>query len=527
MNNDFCIKYEKKLISLLIIIVGLLFSILPLKFSTEFNVFIPGILLLASPIIYLLIWDENYFKPKDEMYLFSLIMLTILFNHYIFALKFNYPIGTDAPSTLRATNYFLSDNSFINFAKIGSVSYGFPGLYIFYTALTTVTGIDLYTLATYLHPAINMLVFFYLYMFIRNFFDPKLSLIAVFISGWEFTVFKFGFEYRTQSLAIVIYMTTLLLIVLDNKSKKLNDNNIAIKKSFSDYKYQTKNFNRIILKIIILILVASITIFHFVTCITFFITLLIIYLSYFISKKINWVNDMDISMSLIFLCFILFISYMIYIGHFFGNIFEFSMSLLKESFSSDIVATNGTVIHQSKTGGLKAYLYGPLVFWSTWFTRVLFIGSFLVYVKEVVKYRKKSSDLFIIGWAVVLILFMLLISVKGFELNPDRLYNFFAFPFSIILSFGLIRIMRSTDIKLKILFKTFISLFLVILVITSLLKLPHSIIGNTEPFRDNESVDFSRWNIDVPVKEKYNILHKDLTEVSGDNKFISYKYSPS
>lgn len=521
MNYKFYVINQKKLISLLVTIIGLLFSILPIKFDTGFNVFVPGILLLVSPIIYLLIWDSNFIEPKNEKYLLSLIMLTILFNHYIFALKFNYPIGTDAPYTLRATNYFLS-NSFINFTRISSVSYGFPGLYILYTTLTNITGIDLYILATYIHPSLNMLLFFYLYLFIRRFFDPKLSLIAVFISGWEFTVFQFGFEYRTQSLAVVVYLLILLLIVIDSESNKLKDYNMStVKKTVSECEHPN---NHMMIKLIILILVTSIIISHFVTSIVFLITILTIYFSCFISKKMNWVSNMNVSVSLLILCFILFIFYMLYIGHSFDNLIGFSVNLIKESFFSEACGSSDSTV-QSKTEGLHAFLYGPFVFLSTWFTRVLFLGSSFIYIKEVFKYRKKSSDLFVIGWAGVLILFILLISIKGFELNPGRLYNFFAFPFSIILSFGLISVMNLKNIKTKIPLKIIVSLFLVIFVITSLLKLPHSIIGNTEPFRNNETVDYSRWDTNVPIKEKYNISHKDLIGISGENKLISYKYS--
>jgi hypothetical protein len=111
-------------------------------------------------------------------------------------LRFDYPIGTDAPATLSTTRSFLSDSDKIEFGS--SPSAGSPGLYIIYTFLSDITKTGLLALATYLPPVINMASLVFFYIFIRRFFEPRSCLLAVFVSGWEHTVFKFGFEYRTQ-----------------------------------------------------------------------------------------------------------------------------------------------------------------------------------------------------------------------------------------------------------------------------------------------------------------------------------------
>lgn len=464
------VSQNKYLTSLFIVIFGFLLSVFPIIYSTSFTIFFPGILLLIVPIIYLLISVHDNITKYDERFLLILILISIAYNHYIFAFKFNYPIGTDAPLQMEVTRSFLVDSGHYILVPMNCVSFGFPGLYILYTFLMNITGLGLYPLATYLHPALNILTFVFFYIFLRKFFDAKISLLSVFLCGWDLTVIKFGFEYRTQSLAIILYMAII---------------------SLCSMRISTKNEGYNVSSAVILILLAvGMTQMHLVTNMTLFLTLFILFISSIIISKVGGKVDLKISSTFFIFSIIIFLFYMLYLANFFDTIIGFIKYCIMQSFSNEFMGSS------SNTRGLKGSLYGPLVLAVTWMTRFVFIISSILFTKRLALDKTKNvSDLFIILWAGVFIALMLLISFKGNILNPDRLYHFFAFPYSIIMSFGIVYFLRIKSLKLRPYIKAVTLIFILLFVISSLLKLPSSIIGDTEPLRGHCLVDDQHWDM--------------------------------
>ena len=478
------ISKNKYLLSLFCIVSGFLLSVFPILYSTSFTIFFPGILLLIVPIICLLISVNDNIPKYDELFLLILILISIAYNHYIFAFKFNYPIGTDAPVQIDVTRSFLVESGHYLLAPMNCVSFGFPGLYILYTFLMDVTGFDLYPLATYLHPALNMLTLVFFYIFVKKFFDAKISLLSVFLFGWDLTVIKFGFEYRTQSLAIILYMAII---------------------SLCSMRIATKNEGYNVSSAVTLMLLAvGMTQMHLVTNMTLFLTLLILFASSLIISKIGGKIDVKISSTFFLFSLIIFLFYMLYLANFFDTIIGFIKYCVIQSFSNEFMGSS------SNTRGLKGSLYGPLVLTVTWITRLIFILSSILFAKKfAIDKIKKVSDLFIILWAGVFIALMLLISFKGNILNPDRLYHFFAFPYSIIMSFGIVYFLRIKSLKLRPYIKVVTLIFILLFVISSLLKLPSSIIGDTEPLRGHCLVDDQHWDMSKNNYGSNEILTQD------------------
>lgn len=463
-------KQNKYLFVLLTTVLGFLLSTIPTIYNVPFTIFFPGIVLLVSPILCILLFSNKNFTKYDEIFLLIVILITICYNHYIFVIRYNNPIGTDAPVHLEITYSFLNNAGHIIFSNINTPSLGFPSLYILYTSIMTITNISLSNLAAYLHPALNMLTFLMFYPFVRNLYNSRISLLAVLLCGWEFTVFKFGFEYRTQSLAIILYLTIILLFSIQN----LNVSKDYIHKS---------------IKIILLTLTAGIMITHFVTNVIFILTLLIIATTIIVTYLLRWNSDMKISIYYIVFTFIIFIAYMLYIGDFFGGVILFMKSSFMQSFSNEIMSAS-----TSKSKGLVGSIYGPFVFIMTWLTRVAFIIFSFVFIQKRLFKLKKSSDLFIMLWAASLFVLILYISTKGHALNPGRLYNFFAFPWSLINSYGIYYLLKKSPHSIKSYTKYVSLIFVLMLILTSLLKLPAHIIGDTEPLRGFSSADNESWN---------------------------------
>jgi hypothetical protein len=260
----------------------------------------------------------------------------------------------------------------------------------------------------------------------------------------------------------------------------------------------------------LLLLITGVTTIHFVTNIILIFTLLVLAISFLIISKIGGNVDIKISSTFLIFSFVILVAYTLYLSQSIDGILGFLKFSFMQSFSHEFMDAS-----TSKTEGLKGSIYGPLVLVVTWLTRFVFILSSIIFVQKSVLKTKKLSDLFIFLWAGMLIVLILFISLQGYELNPGRLYNFFAFPFSIIMSFGIFSFLRLKSLKLKPYIKAVTLIFIVLFVMSSILKLPSSIIGDTEPLRGSYPVDDFHWDVG---RNDYKNTGTSTTDIVNENK---------
>lgn len=388
-----------QLLSLIsITLFGLLISIASIRYTLDITILLGGIAILLLPIIITIVHYHNISKTR-EVTTFGIIFVSIFFMHYLFYWKYDIIVGTDAPFHYLSTIELLDASGKFDFSKLGQLSFQFPLMYVLYNMLSSLTTLSTNQLAIGIHPAINILSIIFFYLILRHAYDIKFALIVALLLGWEYTTFFYGFEYRTESFAIVLFIELLYLIFRQSGNKVILSN-----------------------RVLYLIISFSIIMSHFVTSIHSIIVLSILSLITLIKEKITLtINFRTINLLTIFV--ISFIAYMMFISKSFGSIMDFIIHLIIETFQHDELSNIGG-------GSLYGANHGYVVFTSIWLSRLAFVLGTIFFINNRLKKKSfKLFELFIVLWSFTYSALLIVSIISNFSMSPERIYHFFSFPF--------------------------------------------------------------------------------------------------
>jgi len=171
---------------LILLVVGVTFSTLPVL-----------LLILVAPL-----------TSSKHMYVtLGLLTASSLFPRYAFALTNPFLAGTDAPYHY----FFANELAHGHWPSGHQIQDALPMLYWVYGGVALTSHVPLELLATWVHPMLNVATVPLFFAYLNTLVRARVALLACFIYAWEFTSFFFGFEFRTQSLAVFFFAAFLAL----------------------------------------------------------------------------------------------------------------------------------------------------------------------------------------------------------------------------------------------------------------------------------------------------------------------------
>ena len=140
------------------------------------------------------------------------------------------------------------------------------------------------------------------------------------------------------------------------------------------------------------------------------------------------------------------------------------------------------------TQGLIGLTYGHNLFISQWFIRVSFVlVSLIVFVKLISRQSDRIALEFVMaGMTGSLLLVPVLL---GTTLSPSRVMMFFAIPYGLIFAEGFEYSVMEIDYDLNTVVRAAFILLLLTASLTTVMKLPQFVVGETQPIRGPEPID--------------------------------------
>lgn len=439
---------------------GLLISVTAIRYTLDIGILLSGIAILLLPIIITIVHYHNISKTR-EVITFGIILVTIFFMHYLFYWKYDIIVGTDAPFHYFSTIELLDIYGKFDFSKLGQLSFQFPLMYVLYNMLSSLTTLSINQLAIGIHPALNILSVVFFYLILRHAYDIKFALIVALLLGWEYTTFFYGFEYRTESFAIVLFAGLIYSIFMQSVNKVILPN-----------------------RVLSLIISFSIIMSHFVTSVHSIIVLLILSLIAPIKEKITQTIDFQ-TVKLLTIFVISFIAYMMFISKSFGGIMDFIVHLIIETFQHGELSNIGG-------GSLYGANHGYVVFTSIWLSRLAFVLGTIFFINDYFKKKSfKLFELFILMWSFAYSALLVASIISSFSMSPERIYHFFSFPFVFFAGYFIYIISKNLHGYKKIIIITMIFL----ICIYPLLAMPSWIVDSNN--KNQNEFHFEYTDVDI------------------------------
>lgn len=173
---------------------------------TPVAVLVAAIMLMTLPLGWHLL-TVPLERAESQRAAVLLIMLSGLLVRYMYALTGPFLAGTDAPF-----HYFHSQEVVAGqWPSNNQVSGAWPLLYLLSGGLARASGVPLAFVAVWLFPLLNIATVYLFFIYLRGLIGARGALLAAYIYTWEYTSFYFGFEFRTQSLAVFCFALYLAL----------------------------------------------------------------------------------------------------------------------------------------------------------------------------------------------------------------------------------------------------------------------------------------------------------------------------
>lgn len=510
-------RINKYMFNLLLTLLGVIgFLINAKELIHIYGLLLVSILFMIAPAALIALNSNNCHLTKTQS--LSLVIVPLIFLNYIYYIIMVLPVGfVDVHFHILQCVKLLNSDGIIQFSE--QLSYNFVGLYLIFHFLMATSNLDISTLASFIPPLFNLVLIITVYLFVNKLHSHRVALISMMLYGWENQVLLFGHEMRTQTLGVL-----LLFIAL-----------------FFEYSNFKKSTSAIILVIILSSSVMSSFVSIFFTCFLFFSMLIISMILYFVPKwavcrffcevtsfnkflnrgfdigksklhkvcknlalnlfQIRYItpkrpeNVGQVSWGLFGLYFIAGISYLIYVSRGFNNLIHCIVALFNQMMvnTGDAEFTGNQIV---KSTGQT--MYGNFVQYSTYVFWSLFLLFSILYLLMIINQRKLANLKFFASFGALL--FYTFFNTFSGLLSSGRLYSVIFVLIATIIAFGLFQlqdIIKKEKFKCtgKILAISIILLF----IISSTIKLPNYIIGDTNPLRSEALIDsVSYWDSDVP-----------------------------
>jgi hypothetical protein len=429
-----------------------------------------SILLIIIPAAYIALNWNIYDLTKTQS--LSLVIIPLIILNYIYYIIVSLPVGFNDSSFHIIQCLHLFGDGVIQFPKAQMLSYNFVGLYIIFHSLEAISSLNISTLACIIPPIFNLSIILTVYLIVDKLHSHKVALIAMMFYGWENQVLLFGQEMRTQTLG-----TLLLFIIL---------------------LFEYSNFKMSVSSIILIIIIlsssvmssfASIFSTSFVIFVTFVTSMILCY-------KLKWPKITSrITWGLFGFYLSTFFAYIIYISGGFDNIF-YSIKMLYNSMIANSDATEFSGNQLVKSTGQT--MYGNFVQYSTYLFWTLFFIFSIVYLMMIIKGKKSVNLKFFVGFYSLI--FYTFFNIFAGVISMARIYIIVFILIATVMSYGLFKLQDILKNKqFTYTSNIFVILIIAVFVISSAVKLPNYIVGDTNPIRSEEVIDsISYWDSDIP-----------------------------
>ncbi len=411
----------------------------------------------------------------------------------ILAFSSSHPVGyADVQLHIAATLETIVDGRVV-FAPESSVN--FVALYVVATALADVTGTSVSAVAR-LFPLVTFLtsILVFYHGIASRFLDARSALFATFVFGTNWGMFRFGVEFRTLNVALLLLLFVISFLIREWFSTHLSKENIVV------------------YTLLITVLAMS----HLTTYAFYLVVLTVVAVAFaFQRPRRSILNYLLISVVALF-------GYMTYIG---GSIRAATVVIGREALvimtrlSGDV--PTGSASSDTSTQGLIGLTYGYNMFLAEWTLRGLFILSFGLFVFGWLRRRDRFGTIVILA-SGVLGLGVLATSLVATFVNPSRVLTFFALPYALIYAGGLLWVFHGqhetpvspdpsttgrsslldacyrvhdqvgrvlTGPTARTVVRVIVVLVVLLAVTSTLMKFPAFIVGETEPIRTHQPVD--------------------------------------
>lgn len=436
------------------------------------------------------------FLQKNKSLILFLLISFIFLNRYIFAFRFNYPVGTDMPFHYMTLRNILDANFHVNFNEMNAVSSSHPLLYVLFIIIETISNAGYNALIKYIPPSINMLRFLFYFLFIsyvvKNspYKDIKnvhvITALSTLILGWNYHVFLFGFEFRTESLAVVFVSAILYLIMK---------------------KHTIQNSSLLILFILSTILT------HFVSSTQLILILFTIVLATILTTS-NGKSDMVDAGRLMLLSSAFFFAYMLFQTKNLNYIIPMFIDRLDASYLQQY--------NPATDVGVVSTYYGIIPTIGEWGSRIFFISGIALYSLRSIKSNKSTSGNFLILSAVIYI-GVLLFAMFTSILSAGRIFNYLGITYAFFISVVLFEIhqfkIKNKEKYVRITRYSIIFIFLLLYILLLINKLPYWAIDPSNTYSRGGVDDFhyELYDFDKSAVEFYE-SHTTMKEIIGNQE---------
>ena len=410
----------------------------------------PYIIFQISLAVCLISVISLIFLQRNKSLILFLLISFIFLNRYIFAFRFNYPVGTDMPFHYMTLRNILDANFHVNFNELNTVSGSHPLLYVLFIIIETISNAGYNALIKYIPPSINMLRFLFYFLFIsyvvKNspYKDKKnvhiITALSTLILGWNYHVFLFGFEFRTESLAVVFVSAILYLIMK---------------------KHTIQNSSLLILFVLSTILT------HFVSSTQLILILFTIVLATILTTA-NVKLDMVDAGRLTLLSSIFFFAYVLFQTQNLNYVIPMIIDRLDASYLQQY--------NPATDAGVVSTYYGVIPSIGEWGSRIFFIFGIVLYSLRSIKSNKSTSGNFLILSAVIYI-GVLLFAMFSSILSAGRIFNYFGITYAFFIAVVLFEIyqfkIKNKEKYVRVARYSIISIFLLLYIFLLINKLPY------------------------------------------------------
>ncbi len=443
-----------KLIMVLLVLVGSILLVSNSLHIFSFIFIIPfSIFLLIVPSFAILKYLDN--NQISLIHIFILLFpFVVIYN--VFYLSNGLSTGfQDVQNHLYYYYKLFNIYGNINYEGVTQISYNYIGMYVYYYLLANVSGQTVNVLGSTIPSiiaVISLLVFFSL---ISKIHGNKIGFFSTIIFGWSFEVILFSHEFRTQTFGFLMILTFLLLTTISAK-------------------FEVKQ-KTLLLQILIVLFTATVSFtisFYYIIMI-----LTIIIYNIILKRRLNISNKNDILNRILLLFFIITIFYLLYISKGFNNIVETIIYLVNTTIrGGDISESNIDLFYSGSFVYIIMLLFKLILGFS-----ILYYSYYYLYKQ----YNLNNSAIISLG---SLVLLYVLDVIVNFTLSPTRILSVAMTFCSVSIIFTVLNLHYSKK-KLNRICGKLLSILIFIIIVSSFIKLPTYVIGDTSPLRTDEPID--------------------------------------
>jgi hypothetical protein len=371
------------------------------------------------------------------------------------------------------TTELLVDSGFLSFPTDQSGI--MVGLFVLTTLLMELTNQGVFYTAKLLPVVTFLFTIVIYYAIVTRYLDRQYRLFGLIFFFMNWGLFRFSIEFRTLNVALPILLSVVLLLVKTNDGERIATGAIAL------------------LSLLIFGLTLSDFSVHF-----FFYALVLSFLMAWVvigfvrsgfddSARVKlYGSKTDTAVFVLGLSVVSVFVYTEFVVNRTPTIVGFGPYLWERFLTLFIY--DGSLVSESKSQGLQGRTFGDTVFVMRWLLRGIFAVTGVAYLYHVYRDRLVGPS-WIFASGLSLGSLLVFGTVVGLPISPSRIFLFVAIPYGIVFGGGLFYIREHTHFPIHNVVKGIVVLVLILAVVTTMVRFPQAIVGDTDPIRGEEPID--------------------------------------